>query len=58
MEKFCYRYLGDMESANGTAELAVTNGIRCGWSKFRQIAPVLMAKGTCLTTRATCTVVQ
>jgi len=49
MEKFCY--LDDVENENGIAELAVTNRIRCGWSKFRQLAPVLTAKDTSLTMR-------
>ena len=47
VEKFCY--LGDMESTNGTFELAVTNRIRCSWSKFGQLALMLTAKDTSLT---------
>ena len=47
MEKFCY--LGDIESANGTAEVAVTNRIQCDWNTFRQLAHVLTAKDTSLT---------
>jgi len=49
VEKFCY--LTDMFSVDGIVTLAVTNTIRCGCSKFRQLAPKLTAKDTPLITR-------
>ena len=39
VDKFCY--LGDMLSVDGDADAAVEARIRTGWSKFRQLVPLL-----------------
>ena len=43
---FCY--LGNMISASGGAELASRMRVRCAWSKFRELSPILTAKGASL----------
>ena len=42
MDKFCY--LGDMLSAEGGAEWALTSRISKAWSKFRELSPLLASK--------------
>jgi len=42
MDKFCY--LGDMFSVDGDADAAVEARIQIGWSKFRQLVPLLTNK--------------
>ena len=42
VSSFCY--LGDMLDAEGGVKLAVTTRIRCGWKKFRELAPFLTSK--------------
>ena len=44
--EFCY--LGDMIGAGGGAGEATRVRVRCGWSKFRQLAPVLTSRGASL----------
>jgi len=44
--KFCY--LGDMLNADGGVDSAVVARIRCGWNKFRELAPILTHKGASL----------
>jgi len=39
VEKFCY--LGDMLSAGGGADTAITTRTSCGWKKFWELAPIL-----------------
>jgi len=39
VDKFCY--LGDMLSVDGDADAAVEARIRIGFSKFRQLVPLL-----------------
>jgi len=39
VDKFCY--IGDMLSVDGDADAAVEARIRIGWSKFRQLVPLL-----------------
>jgi len=39
VDQFCY--LGDMLSVNGDADAAVEARNRIGWSKFRQLVPLL-----------------
>ena len=41
--KFCY--LGDMIGAGGGAEEASRNRVRCAWSKFRELSPILTTRG-------------
>jgi len=43
MQKFCY--LGDMLGAEGGAEPAVRNRVRCAWGKFHELAPILTRRG-------------
>ena len=43
VDQFCY--LGDMLGAGGGAEGAKRNRVRCGWAKFRELEPILKAKG-------------
>ncbi|MBJ3201397.1 hypothetical protein JGB54_23255, partial [Salmonella enterica subsp. enterica serovar Agona] len=46
VERFCY--LGDMVSADGGADLAVTARVRSAWKKFKELAPILTSKGASL----------
>ena len=39
---FCF--LGDMLSAGGGCEIAVTTGVKTAWKKFRELLPVLTAR--------------
>jgi len=41
--KFCY--LGDMINADGGVESSSVARIRCAWKKFRELSPILAAKG-------------
>ena len=43
VDQFCY--LGDMLGAEGGAEEATRNRIRCGWAKFRELELILKVKG-------------
>ena len=43
MEEFCY--LGDMLSAGGGAGEAARTRVKCAWKKFRELSPILTAKG-------------
>ena len=46
VEEFCY--LGDMIGAGGGAGAAARARVRCAWSKFRELAPVLTSRGASL----------
>ena len=46
VDSFCY--LGDMISAGGGAELSSRMRVRCAWSKFRELSPILTSKGASL----------
>jgi hypothetical protein len=46
VDTFCY--LGDMLSAGGGVEEAVRCRVRCAWGKFRELAPIITARGTSL----------
>ena len=46
VEEFCY--LGDMIGAGGGAGEAARARVRCAWSKFRELAPVLTSRGASL----------
>ena len=39
---FCY--LGDMLSAGGGCEMAVTTRVKTAWKKFRELLPVLTSR--------------
>ena len=43
VDKFCY--LGDLVSTDGGADVAVIVTIWTCWNNFRQLAPLLTAKG-------------
>ena len=47
VEEFCY--LGDMLSSGGGAGEASRMRIRCAWKKFRELSPILTARGASLT---------
>ena len=47
---FCY--LGDMLEEEGGAERAVITRIGKGWSKFRELAPLMCAKSTPMALRS------
>ena len=49
VDKFCY--LGDMLSVDGDVDAAVEARIRIGWSKFRQLVPLLTNKDVSLIMR-------
>ena len=49
VEKFCY--LGDTIGARGGAEDSITGRIRSGWSKFRELVPLLASKGLSLASK-------
>lgn len=42
VDNFCY--LGDMLSAKGGVDAAVTARVRCAWQKFRELTPFLTSK--------------
>ena len=42
VEKFCY--FGDMLSAGGGADTAISTRISCGWKKFWKLAPIMTTK--------------
>lgn len=44
--KFCY--LGDMIGSGGGAEEASRARVRCAWAKFRELSPLLAARGASL----------
>ena len=44
--KFCY--LGDMIGSGGGAEEASKARVRCVWAKFRELSPLLTARGASL----------
>ena len=46
VEKFCY--LGDMIGSGGGAEEASRARVRCAWAKFRELSPILTARGASL----------
>jgi len=46
VDRFCY--LGDMIGACGGAELASRMRVRCAWNKFRELSPILTARGASL----------
>lgn len=46
VDKFCY--LGDMIGAGGGAEEASRARVRCSWSKFRELTPILTSRGATL----------
>jgi hypothetical protein len=46
VEKFSY--LGDMIGSGGGAEEASRARVRCAWSKFRELAPILTSRGASL----------
>ena len=46
VEKFCY--LGDMIGCGGGAEEASRARVRCARAKFRELSPLLTARGTSL----------
>jgi len=42
VDRFCY--LGDMISAGGGADFVSRTRVRCAWSKFRELEPILTAR--------------
>ncbi|MBJ5603900.1 hypothetical protein JGG68_23865, partial [Salmonella enterica subsp. enterica serovar Albany] len=46
VERFCY--LGDMVSADGGPDSAVTARVRSAWKKFKELAPILTSNGASL----------
>ena len=44
-------YLGDMLSAGGGCEIAVTNCVKTAWKKFRELLPVLTSRHLSYKTR-------
>ena len=46
VNKFCY--LGDMIGAGSGAEEASRARVRCSWSKFRELTPILTSRGATL----------
>ena len=46
---FCY--LGDMLSAGGGCEMAVTTRVKTAWKKFRELLPVLTSRHLSYKTR-------
>src|SRR5208282_2006785 len=42
MDKFCY--LEDMIGSGGGTEEASRMRVKCAWGKFRELAPILMAR--------------
>ena len=49
VDKFCY--LGDVIGAGGGAEEASRARIRSAWAKFRELAPILSARGASMKTK-------
>ena len=49
VESFCY--LGDMILASGGCERAITTRVRCAWSKFHELMPLLTARSVSLIRR-------
>ena len=49
VDEFCYR--GDMSSVDGDADAAVEARVRIGWSKFRQLVPLLTTRDISLIRR-------
>ena len=49
VQKFCY--LGDMIEAQGGASAGVIARVRSGWSKFRELLPLLTSKALPLLTK-------
>ena len=47
-----FYYLGDMLSAGGSCEIAVTTRVKTAWKKFRELLPVLTSRHLSYTTRA------
>ena len=41
--KFCY--LGDTLGAGGGVEEAARSRVRCAWAKFKELPPILTARG-------------
>ena len=46
-----FRYLGDMLSAGGGCEIAVTTRVKTAWKKFRELLPVLTSRHLSYKTR-------
>ena len=46
VSKFCY--LGDIIGSGGGAEEASRARVRCAWAKFRELSPILTARGASL----------
>jgi hypothetical protein len=46
VDEFCY--LGDMLGSGGGAEEASRTRVKCGWKKFRELSPILTARGASL----------
>ena len=51
----CFCYLGDMLSAGGGCEMAVTIRVKPAWKKFRELLPVLTSHHPSYKTVAMCT---
>ena len=46
IKKFCY--LGDMIGSGGGSEETARTRVRCAWAKFRELSPILTARGASL----------
>jgi hypothetical protein len=46
VQEFCY--LSDMLGADGGAGNATRVRVGCGWKKFRELSPILTARGASL----------
>jgi len=46
VDRFCY--LGDTLEAGGGAVLASSMRVRCAWNKFKDLSPILTARGATL----------
>ena len=44
-------YLGDMIGSGGGSEEAARARVRCAWAKFRELSPILTARGVSLTVK-------
>jgi len=51
VDRFCY--LEDMIGADGGAKLASRMRVRCAWNKFKELSPILTARGTFLKVKGT-----
>jgi len=49
VEKLCY--LGDMIGSGGGSEDAVREKVRCAWARFKELSPILTARGASLTVK-------